>query len=144
MHTRMLAAMAGTFGYELDVTRLSEEDKNQIPDQIKAYKEIQPLLARGDYYRISSGARDNADAYMIVSKDKEQAVLFYVQILAEANRKSKIIRLKGLDPDKSYCIGEYEGTSAEVLRGDTLMYAGFRILPLNGDFTGRMYTSFEE
>lgn len=140
MHTRMLAAMAGTFGYELDVTRLSEEDKNQIPDQIKAYKEIQPLLARGDYYRISSGARDNADAYMIVSKDKEQAVLFYVQILAEANRKSKIIRLKGLDPDKSYCIGEYEGTSAEVLRGDTLMYAGFRILPLNGDFTGRMYT----
>ena len=54
--TRGIVALAGTFGYELDITKIPEEERKQIPDQIAMYHRYNDLVREGDYYRILSGS----------------------------------------------------------------------------------------
>lgn len=127
--TRGIVALAGTFGYELDVTKISEEERSMIPGQIAVYKKYAPLFWEGDYYRIASYRENHLyDCYEIVSKDKSQAVVFFVQVLHEPNRKSRKIRLQGLDEHMLY---EVDG---KRYTGGTLMYAGLLRDRLQGDF----------
>jgi alpha-galactosidase len=53
-HTRGVAAMAGTFGYELDVNNLSDEDKEEIKQQVEFYNRNYDLINAGDYYRLTN------------------------------------------------------------------------------------------
>lgn len=126
---RAAVALAGTFGYELDVTTLSEEEKERIPEQIARYKKYAPLIQGGDYYRIASYRETHTyDCYEIVSKDRSEAVVFFIQVLNEPNRRSRKIRLQGLDGQAVYDVGGKRYT------GEALMYAGY-ILPRPwGDF----------
>lgn len=139
--TRGDVALAGTFGYELDVTRISEEDREQIPGQIAVYHRYNDLVRGGDYYRLAS-FRENGwcDCYMIVSKDKAEALITFVQVLARPNYKSMLFKLEGLDPDYVYTVdGAAEGTAwAQRLHGDTLMKAGLRIQAMRGDFRSEL------
>ncbi len=80
------------------------------------------------------------DSWMTVSQDRKEAVLVYVQVLAEANKKSRCIRLKGLDEKAMYEVKDVTGREKAVCRsGAALMNAGFRILPEAGDFRSIMY-----
>ncbi len=126
--TRANVAEAGTFGYELDITKLDDEEKAQIPKQIENHKKYYEVTAYGDYYRLAS-YRENGkyDAYMMVSKDKKKAYLTYVQVQAVPNSKRRRIKLDGLDAEKRYRIGDM------LYAGDTLMYAGLLMPDLYGD-----------
>lgn len=105
--TRGHVAMAGTFGYELDITRLPQEEKWLIEDQVKMYHRFQPLVREGDYYRIASwGENHKYDCWQVVAKDKSEALMTYVQVLAEPNWHSRKLRLKGLDPEAEYRLEE--------------------------------------
>lgn len=133
--TRGYVALTGTFGYELDVTKIAEEDRQQIPEQIKLYHKYNDLIRNGDYYRIASyGQECHYDCWEIVSKDKKEALLFYIQVLNRPNQLSTCIKFKGLDEDKRYQIEE----SSSVLSGAALMYAGILINDVNGDFKGKL------
>lgn len=127
--TRADVALTGTFGYELDVTRIAEEERNLIPAQIEKYKKYRHLVQTGDYYRIAS-FRENGryDSYMVVSKDKDKAVLIYVQVVTDSNVLTKKLKLYGLAPDKKYNIDGVE------YLGSTLMNVGYIMKPLRGDF----------
>lgn len=127
--TRADVALTGTFGYELDVTRIAEEERNCIPGQIAKYKKYRHLIQTGDYYRLAS-FRENGryDSYMVVSKDKNQAVLIYVQVVTDSNVLCKKLKLHGLAPDKKYTIGDKQ------YLGSTLMNVGYIMEPLRGDF----------
>lgn len=129
--TRGHVALAGTFGYELDITRLSREDQEWIPRQVEMYHRYHDLVREGDYYRIAS-YRENRefDCWAVISKDKKQALVTFVQVLGRANCHSRILRLQGLDPNARYRI---EGTD-QVFGGDTLLYAGLPVENLWGDF----------
>ena len=129
--SRAVAAMFGTFGYELDVTRLSENELKQIPEQITRYKSIRRLILDGDYYRIAS-YRENKeyDAYMIVSADKKEAFMVYMQVLSKPNSRSRLLRLEGLDCEQRY---DVNGT---IYYGDALMNAGL-LIPRSKDFEAR-------
>ena len=71
--TRGYVALAGTFGYELDVTRIPKEDREMIPEQVKMYHRYNDLIREGDYYRIADyGENRLYDAWMVVSKDKKR------------------------------------------------------------------------
>ena len=130
--TRGDVALLGTFGYELDITKLTEEEKALVKVQVEKYHKYNDLIREGDYYRLASAAENRYyDSWMIVGKDKSKALLFYVQVLARANRKSRFLRLAGLDPDKRYRV---EG---KEYSGRTLMNAGLRIAPVMGDFRSR-------
>lgn len=122
--------MVGTFGYELDVTRIPESDRNEIPAQVEMFKKYNPLIRTGDQYRIGNVFEDNMwDAWMFVSKDKTEAVFTFVQVLGRPNYRSRRIKLKGLDPDKLY----RSSKTGEVHTGGALMNCGINI-GLSGDF----------
>lgn len=133
--TRGYVALAGTFGYELDVTRIPEEDRNMIPKQIEMYHKYNDLVREGDYFRIASYSENHYyDAWMVVSKDKKEALVTFIQVMAEANYHSRRIQLKGLEPHKFYQIEE----TGEVYSGEALMYAGIHLQRGTGDFKGML------
>lgn len=133
--TRGYVALAGTFGYELDVTKIPEEDKNSIPGQVAMYHKYNDLVRTGDYYRIASYQQNRMyDCYMVVAKDKTEALVTFIQVLGRPNSHSRRILLKGLCLDKKYRI---EGEERTYL-GTTLMQAGILVENLWGDFKGKL------
>ena len=133
--TRGHVALAGTFGYELDITKIPEEDRQQIPAQTAMYHKYNDLIRSGDYWRIASYLENGSyDCYMVASKDKKEALVTYVQVLSRPNFHSRRVRLKGLSPENRYRIEE----TGEVLGGDVLMQAGMLIAPLWGDYRSRL------
>jgi alpha-galactosidase len=134
--TRGIVALAGTFGYELDVTRIPEEDRNAIPGQVAMYHKYNDLVREGDYYRIASYSSNHYyDCYMVVSKDKREALVTYVQVLGRPNYPMPNIRLQGLNPDLNYRIEEKD----QVVAGDVLMNMSFPLSQEHGDFQARLY-----
>lgn len=133
--TRGIVALAGTFGYELDVTKITEEDRAMIPEQVAMYHKYNDLVRNGDYYRIASYQQNHYyDCYAVVAKDKSEALVTYVQVLNRPNYHSRNIRLTGLAPEKRYRIEGEERT----YYGDTLMNAGIHIPCMWGDFQAKL------
>jgi alpha-galactosidase len=133
--TRGDVALAGTFGYELDITKIPEEDRAQIPGQIANYHKYNALVRGGDYYRIASYQQNHFyDCYEVVAKDKSEALVTFVQVLNRPNYHSRRIRLLGLDPEKRYGI---EGEDRSYY-GDTLMNAGIQVPNMWGDFQSKL------
>ncbi len=133
--TRGYVALAGTFGYELDVTKISQEERDMIPEQVKMYHKYNDLVRTGDYYRIASYQENHGyDCYQVVSKDKTEALVTFVQVMGRANCHSRRIYLEGLDENKKYCIDGEERTYL----GSTLMYGGLQVENLWGDFQGKL------
>ena len=78
--TRGNVALAGTFGYELDVTKIKEEERKLIPSQIDNYHKYNFLIRTGDYYRLASLSLNGIyDCYQVVSKDKSEVLVTYVE-----------------------------------------------------------------
>lgn len=131
--TRGNVAMVGTFGYELDVTRIPQEDRDAIPAQIAEFNKYNPIIRTGDQYRIGNVFEDNMwDAWIFVAKDKSEAVFTFVQVLGRPNYRSRRIKLKGLDPKSAYKNME----TGEVLNGCALMNSGI-FVSLDGDFKSK-------
>ena len=134
--TRGHVAMVGTFGYELDVTRISQEDRDAIPAQIAEFNKYNTLVRTGDHYRIGNMFEDNLwDAWMFVSKDRSEALFEFVQVIGRANERSRRIKLKGLDPEAYY----FEESKPEVkLSGAALMECGINVGGLWGDYKSKI------
>ena len=133
--TRGYVALAGTFGYELDITRIAEEERNKIPGQIAMYHKYNDLIREGNYYRLTS-YQDNHenDCFMVVSKDKQEAVVIFIQVDARAKLRSKKVYLRGLDEHTRYRINDRE----EALSGSALMNAGILMDKMWGDYQGKL------
>ncbi|MCQ2525280.1 MAG: alpha-galactosidase [Lachnospiraceae bacterium] len=133
--TRGNVALAGTFGYELDITKIPQEDRDSIPGQVEMYHKYNPLVRTGDYYRIASYRENHYfDCYGVVSKDKSEALFTFVQVMGRPNYHSRIVRLDGLDPEKKYVV---EGEDVSYT-GETLMKAGLQIQNLWGDYQSKL------
>ena len=124
MHTRGVAAMSGTFGYELNPALLNAEEKAEIRAQLAQYREYQELIREGDYYRLSNPFQDNFAAWMVVSDDRSKALVSVIRLTAEANPPAAYVTLKGLEEDAFY----RKKTAGKVYPGAALMEAGI-LLP---------------
>ena len=124
MHTRGVAAMSGTFGYELNPALLNAEEKAEIRAQLAQYREHQELIREGDYYRLSNPFQDNLAAWMVVSDDRSKALVSVIRLTAEANLPAAYVTLKGMEEDAFY----REKTTGKVYPGAALMEAGI-LLP---------------
>ncbi|MCI8380927.1 MAG: alpha-galactosidase [Lachnospiraceae bacterium] len=134
--TRSHVALAGSFGYELDITKIPEAERQMISGQVAMYHAYNDLVREGDYYRIASYQENHRfDAWAVASKDKGEVLVTYVQVLAEPNKRSRKIRLQGFDEDALYRL---EGTE-QVYSGEMLLYGGFLVEPMKGDFVSRLY-----
>ena len=117
--TRGHVAMVGTFGYELDVTRIPQEDRDAIPAQIEEFNKFNKLVRTGDHYRIGNMFEDNSwDAWEFVAKDKSEALFEFVQVLGRPNERSRRIKLKGLEADAYY----YEENEPDKKISGCLLY----------------------
>ena len=124
MHTRGVAAMSGTFGYELNPALLNAKEKAEIRAQLAQYREYQELIREGDYYRLSNPFQDNFAAWMVVSDDRSKALVSVIRLTAEANPSAAYVTLKGMEEDAFY----REKTTGKVYPGAALMEAGI-LLP---------------
>lgn len=124
MHTRGVAAMSGTFGYELNPALLNAKEKAEIRAQLVQYREYQELIREGDYYRLSNPFQDNFAAWMVVSDDRSKALVSVIRLTAEANPPAAYVTLKGMEEDAFY----REKTTGKVYPGAALMEAGI-LLP---------------
>ncbi len=139
--TRGIVALAGTFGYELDVTRIPQEDREMIPSQVELYHKYNDLVREGDYYRLASYSQNRQfDCWQVVSEDKTQALVTFVQVLNRVNFKSRRILLKGLDENKQYQVEFVNENSikTKIYHADTLMNGGLLIPYPQGDFQARL------
>lgn len=135
LHTRGVVAMAGSFGYELDVTKMTDEEKQEVKSQVEFYKNIRKTIQFGDLYRLKSAFDSNETAWMNISKDGNNLVVSYVKKYAEANVLPKRLKLKALDENSLYEVSE----TGEVFGGDELMYIGLDIGELNGDYQAKSW-----
>ena len=136
--TRGHVALIGTFGYELDVTRIPQEDRDSIPGQIAEFEKYNSLVRNGDYYRLTDIFAESGDydAWLFAAKDKSEALAEFVQIMARPNQKSRFLKLKGLDPEAYY----YEESDPDaVLSGAALMQCGIKVPALNGDYRSKLF-----
>ncbi|WP_166000254.1 alpha-galactosidase [Bacillus sp. Cs-700] len=139
LETRANVAYFGAFGYELDVTKMSDAELTTMTEQINWYKENRALLQYGTFYRLISpfDGKGNVTSWMSVSADRKKAIVGYYQVLAEANPSFKRLYVKGLDPEKEYEVSGYERT----YYGDELMSAGIQ---LPGEYDGSQTGGLEE
>lgn len=166
LDTRANVAYFGTFGYELDLNLLSDEEFEQVKDQITFMKKYRNLIQLdGDFYRLQSPFEGNDAAWMVVSQDKSTALALFFQRLNKVNASWLRLRLTGLKEHTRYrvccSLDGAQKDNAQLDRvygtcglprqrvleayGDELMYAGIVISrdDLNrkgGDFASLLYT----
>ena len=135
IETRGVVAMSGNFGYELDITKLLESEKEIIKEQVKLYKEIRETIQFGKCYRLSSPFENNDIAWMFISKDCEEIIVSFVRTLAKPNSKFISLKLVGLDESSKY---EILGENI-IVGGDELMNIGLNVPELKGDYQAKMW-----
>jgi alpha-galactosidase len=120
LHTRTVTAMAGMFGYELDPKHLTEEEKAEIRQDIKDYKQIESIVRNGLYYRLTNPFEDEVGAWEFVSEDGENVLVSVVMLEIHGNMTTNYVRLKGLKRD---CMYQQFGTD-KVYPANVLMQVG--------------------
>lgn len=130
LKTRGETAMSAVFGYELDLTKLSPEEKKQVKEQIISYQTIRPVIQYGHYYRLASPFEENIVAWMFVSPKQVEAIVFLGRILASAQPAFHEVYLLGLDDEALY----QEQTSKRLFSGAELMTVGLYFPDFQGDF----------
>ena len=120
IETRADVAYFGTFGYELDLLKLSEEEKAEVRRQIVFMKEKRELIQKGTFYRLKSPFEGNETAWMIVSEDQKKALVGYYRVMQPVNIGFVRLKLKGLKEDTCYKVSGYDYDCY----GDELMQVG--------------------
>ena len=126
--TRGDVAMGGAFGYELDLTLLTEEEKEMIKSQVADYHRYYKVINHGDLYRLIlpddtvNGKTGKCAAWMYVSEDKSEALVTFV-VIRTSIHPVYFLKLKGLEADAVYVDQE----TGREYHGDTLMNAGLNL-----------------
>lgn len=130
METRGVVAMAGTFGFELDLSKVTEAEKACIRKQVAEYKQCQEMIHNGDYYRLTSPFENRLyTAWQFVTRDQSESLVQLVITEIEGNSVVISVRLKGLDETKYYQIN-----GGECLSGAALMKGGYRLAPKDHEY----------
>ncbi|KAH8677486.1 Melibiase-domain-containing protein [Xylariales sp. PMI_506] len=127
-----VASMCGSFGFELDPTKLDAADTEEIPRLIARQQKINPIVINGDFYRLALPDQSNWPAAMFVSPDSSSAVLFAFQIRSKLKPVPGYLRLKGLDPSAKYSVGNE--TINATWSGSTLMNVGLSLVWPDADY----------
>ena len=131
LSTRAVVAMAGTFGYELDLQKLTGDEKEMVRAQIARCKQLQPLLLEGRCERLTNAVADSCfTAWQFTAPDRSRAAVSVVVIDPQANPWPIHIRLRGLDPDALY----HESLTERVYTGAALCRAGLTLPIMQGDY----------
>ncbi len=130
LNTRSVVAMSGSFGYELDLKLLDEEKKLEVKQQIQDFKKYWNLLHNGRYYRLTDAVKDRQKtAWMMVSEDKQEALLNIVSLDTHGNDPTTLVRCRGLQSDATYA-----DEAGRHYCGAALMAMGFPVPRESGEY----------
>ena len=149
LQMRTLVAMAGTFGYELDITKLPDAEKAEIRANVELYKKIRATIQLGKFTRLMTGGNEYAWQF----DDGGRVVVMYFKILAKPAEHIRNLKLAGLDANRLYRLSTYltpkklgvEGSSQKIssesksFYGDELMYAGIAVEKIETDFAAYLW-----
>jgi alpha-galactosidase len=154
LDTRAAVAFFGVFGYELDPTTFSAEDRAAVAEQVVFYKRWRELFQRGRFVRLRSPFEGdgNETAWMVISDDRREAIVGWYQVLNRVVPPLNRLRLRGIDGSLDYRVSLWptrgdalERTNAGKRGGDELMAAGLRldaskdVAVGRGDFIARLF-----
>lgn len=120
---RFHSSMMGTLGIGANLKHWDEKQLEESKSFIALYKEIRHIVQKGDLYRLTSTRKESYSAVEYISKDKTEILLFTFSIKRPLSVQNPIIYLKGLDPDKTYCV---EGVD-RIVSGQYLMTQGLKV-----------------
>ena len=138
LETKAAIAMCGTFGYELDATKLGREEIEKCAGMSRVFHKYYDLNFFGDYYRLANPFEQvNLVAWETVAKDKKEALVTVITVNLTVNGPQEYIKCKGLDPDTLYRLDG--GGSDLVVSGMALMHAGIPVPREIPEFTAFLY-----
>lgn len=135
LKTRGIVAMPGTFGYELDLGKLSDDEKEEVKLQVKTYKKFAKLIANGDYYRLSNPNEDIVAAWDIVSEDKSEALVSAVMQEIHGNMPYSFVKVYGLESGTNY----KDADTGMIYSADALMEFGLPIKDVMGAYNSYLW-----
>lgn len=127
IETRANVAFFGAFGYELDMSKLSEEEHRKVREQVEFFKEYREIFQFGTFYRLLSPFISNIVSWMVVSKDQKTALVGYYKVLNDVNCAYRRVKLQGLNPEFNYTIANFNNpkeVATQNCYGDELMNLG--------------------
>jgi len=132
MATRGDMAAMGQFGYELDMSKMSNEELAEAKAQVKFYKKYGEVFHKGALYRLRSPFDGNESVLEFISEDGNTVILNYANRLCNLNNAVVTVKLAGLDPDAVYV--------------ETDSHAGYNIVPesikIGREFTGEFLMNY--
>lgn len=128
--TRGDVALAGSFGYEMDLNKISEEEKEMVKEQVAAMHEYYELTHEGLYYRLTGLKKQDFMAWEFVAEDQSRALLTIVKTDAEGNMLPVHTKVCGLAEDKLYRCS----LDQEVRLGRTWNRAGLTLHQVLGEY----------
>ena len=134
LETRGNIAFCGQLGYELDVTKMSEEELDAIRAQIEKYKTISDTVHNGDMYRLLSPFDSNYVAWEFISNNKNQVVVCYGTVNTLPQCKNNFVKLEALESNREYRLFGAD----KVYSADVLMNIGFAV-ENQKDFSADLY-----
>ena len=135
METRGIVAMAGVLGYELDLGRLSLEEKAVVKEQIRKYRIYSGLVQKGLYYRLTNPFEDRTAAWEFISEDGSEALVSVVMQEIHGNMTADYVRLKGLKSGRNY----QDQESGNIYDADALMEVGIPLPLRSGEYQAYQY-----
>ncbi|MDD7268068.1 MAG: alpha-galactosidase [Lachnospiraceae bacterium] len=132
LKTRGDVACFGAFGYELDLAKLTADERELVRAQVRFMKKYRGLLQGGLFYRLLNPFKENISSWMVVGEDRQNAIVGYYRVLSEVNAPYRRLYLQGLNPDYLYRVMEQDTVLGDFY-GSQLMQAG---LPTSDSASG--------
>jgi alpha-galactosidase len=125
-------AVCGNFGFELDLAKMTDEERELAAKLVARTKELRGLTQTGEFTRLISPEDGKYAAWQIVSEDGSEALLCVYRILSGAATPPIRVKMAGLEAD-----AEYTDPEGRTFSGAVLEHRGYSVW-LRGDFTSRL------
>lgn len=118
-------AMSARLGMEIQPMDMTDAEKAQTRKAIDEYKAVRDVIQLGDLYRLASPYDENGVASLLYANEsKEKAVFFWWRTRTFFADQLPMVRMDGLDPNKTYRIHELNRIDNQPMAIEGQTYSG--------------------
>lgn len=132
MQTRGDVALGGNFGFELDLSQLSDADAETVRRLIEREKQVRTLVRTGEFTRLLSPFDHPYAAWQFRARDNSEALICAYRLMTRPATPHLLLRVSGLDESAVYMDDDGNTCSGAALTRYGLW------LHLPGDFTSKV------
>lgn len=132
MQTRGDVALGGNFGFELDLSQLSDADAETVRRLIEREKQVRTLVRTGEFTRLLSPFDHPYAAWQFRARDNSEALICAYRLMTKPATPHLLLKASGLDESAAYMDDDGNTCSGAALTRYGLW------LHLPGDFTSKV------